>query len=340
MDEKQQKITQYLNEAFVSEQALVRELQGQIAMTPRGRYRSLLAEHLRETRSHAERVGERLEELGSRSSPPAVALGLLEAAAVQALALSRLPLTLVRGTSGEEKVLKNAKDACATESLEIATYTAIEALAKSVGDRKTARLAASIRAEEESMLERVLELLPQLTGAVVRSELEDRPSYDVGTTGAADAARGVVGVVKDTADDVEATARRTARNARKVPGVARAEGQIKGVVATESDLAIAGYDDLTADEITSRLPGLSQIELARVDSYERRNQDRSTVLNRVATLRADEPWPGYDELTAPEVSAALAAGDEELAQKVRTYERSHKNRSGVLKATERELASA
>jgi ferritin-like metal-binding protein YciE len=40
-------------------------------------------------------------------------------------------------SGGEEKILKNAKDACATESLEIATYTALEHLAQAVGDDKT-----------------------------------------------------------------------------------------------------------------------------------------------------------------------------------------------------------
>ena len=35
----------------------MRELQAQIAMTPRGSYRTLLEKHLRETRSHADRLG-------------------------------------------------------------------------------------------------------------------------------------------------------------------------------------------------------------------------------------------------------------------------------------------
>ena len=36
----------------------------------------------------------------------------------------------------------------------------------------------------------------------------------------------------------------------------------------------------------------------------------------------------------------LAEGDDDAAAQVRSYERSHKNRAGVLKAAERELASA
>jgi hypothetical protein len=87
---------------------------------------------------------------------------------------------------------------------------------------------------------------------------------------------------KTTARKAAATAKRTARTARKVPGVAQAEGQVKGAAAGESDLAIARYDSLAADEVTSRLPELSQIDLAKIDSYERRNDGRSTVLNRIS----------------------------------------------------------
>jgi hypothetical protein len=125
-----------------------------------------------------------------------------------------------------------------------------------------------------------------------------------------------------------------------VPGVAQAEGQVKGAVAREDDLAIARYDALTADEILSRLAELSQIDLAKVDSYERRNQNRSTVLTRIGTLRGDEPWPGYDELNASEIQAVLSEGDDDRAAQVRNYERSHKNRAGVLRAAERERAAA
>ena len=48
---------QYLGEAQASEDALVRVLQSQIAMTPRGAYRTALEKHLDQTRDHAARVG-------------------------------------------------------------------------------------------------------------------------------------------------------------------------------------------------------------------------------------------------------------------------------------------
>jgi ferritin-like metal-binding protein YciE len=50
MNVAQQKVVQCLHEAHASEQALTRVLQSQIAMTPRGSYRSSLETHLDETR--------------------------------------------------------------------------------------------------------------------------------------------------------------------------------------------------------------------------------------------------------------------------------------------------
>jgi rubrerythrin len=265
---------------------------------------------------------------------------VVEAVAGQAVALSLAPLQLLRGSGGDEKVLKNAKDACASEALEVATYTALERLAEKVGDEQTAKLAASIRADEERMLARVLREIPKLTDAVVRAEVQGESSYDVTTTGAADAVRDVAEIATEQATKATTRAKRTARQARKVPGVAQAEGEIKGALASEEDLAIAGYDDLNVEDVTAKLPALSQIDLAKIDAYERKNQNRATVLNRVESLRGDEPWPGYDELTVAEVVTALSDADDERAEEIRAYERAHKNRAGVLKVAERELASA
>jgi ferritin-like metal-binding protein YciE len=335
-----QKVLQYLNEAHASEIGLVRVLQSQIAMTPRGSYRTGLEKHLRETRDHAERLEVRMRELGQGANPLQAGLGVAETVIAQALALGKTPFDLLRGSGGEEKVLKNAKDACATEALEIATYTAIERLARSVGDDETARLAASIRADEEKMLDRVLQEITKLTEAVVRADVEGDGSYDVTTTGAADATRAAGRATRTAAAKGGAKAKRSARQARKVPGVARAEGTVKGAVASEGDLPIAGYDQLTADEIVAKLPELSQIDLAKVEAYERKGESRSTVLGRISTLRTSEPWPGYDELTVAEIRSALADADATRAEAARAYERAHKNRAGVLATAERELSNA
>jgi len=340
MNADQQKVVQYLTEAHASEHALVSVLQSQIAMTPRGAYRTGLEKHLVETRDHAKRVGERAEALGQGGNPLMVIVGAAETVLGQVLAFSKTPLDLLRGSGGEEKVLKNAKDACATEALEIATYTAIERLATAVGDRETATLAASIRKDEEKMLQRILKEIPKLTDAVVQADVKGNPSYDVTTTGAGEAVKETAKATKKAARRASASTKKTARNARKVPGVAQAEGQVKGAVASADDLAIAKYDKLTADEVTAKLTDLSQIDLAKVDSYERKNQNRTTVLSRITSLRGNEPWAGYDELKASEIQAVIAEGDDKRIAQVRTYERAHKNRAGVLAAAERETSNA
>jgi ferritin-like metal-binding protein YciE len=319
MNASQQKVVQYLNEARLSEDALVRVLQSQIAVTPRGSYRSGLEAHLSETREHAARVGGRLEALGQGSNPLMAVVGFWENVIGQTVALYKTPLDLLRGSGREQKVLKNAKDACAAEALEIATYTAIERLARSVGDDETASMAASILAEEEKMLQRILREIPKLTEAVVDADVKGKPSYDVTATGAADA-------VREAAE-------------REIPGVAAAAGALTGAVATAQDLPIADYDKQTAHDIAARLKGFSQRELRMIGAYEAKHENRWTITDRIAKLTGDEPWPGYDEQNVDAITTALADGDADTAHKVRSYERDHKDRRGVVDAADRHTSN-
>jgi len=103
---------------------------------------------------------------------------------------------------------------------------------------------------------------------------------------------------------------------------------------------IAKYDSLTAAEVVARLRNLSQRELAEVERYEKRHQDRQTVLSRIESLREDEPWRGYDDATVDEVKKKLADADEARAKAVRDYERRHRDRKGVMGAARRTVASA
>ena len=49
---------------------------------------------------------------------------------------------------------------------------------------------------------------------------------------------------------------------------------------------LPGYDELNADEAIAQLDGLSDPELAKVEAYERHNQNRKTVLDAVESRRA------------------------------------------------------
>jgi ferritin-like metal-binding protein YciE len=305
MTEANQKIVQYLNEAHANEQALTRVLESQIAMAPRSGYRKVLQTHLRETRDHARRVEKRLGELRQRDNLVQFGIGLLETALGQSLAFGRAPIDLLRRSGGPERVVKNAKDACATEALEIATYAGIEQLAESTGDKQTAKLAASIRAEEQKMLDSLLQEIPRLVSWAVDAEVRGKASAAISENGATAPTRTKRRSVKKAPRRTKAPAKRKARQARKVPVVAKADGQTAGGIAPGTDLPISNYQTLTADEIVQRLGGLSQIDLARIDAFERNHESRAAILTTIATVRGDEPWRRSDDRGVTEVGAAL-----------------------------------
>jgi rubrerythrin len=91
--------------------------------------------------------------------------------ASKAVSAAKGPLHAFRGTGENEKMLKNAKTEYWNEHEEIATYTAIETLAESVGDRDTAKLARDIRREEERMAKFLQSQIPALSKSVAREEI-------------------------------------------------------------------------------------------------------------------------------------------------------------------------
>jgi ferritin-like metal-binding protein YciE len=170
-------VIQHLEDVHAIEAALVTTLKAHIALTPRSPYRELLERHLDETREHAAAIERRLDALGAGESIVHAALGLAEVVAGQAVSLAKGPLDMLRGgTERATKLLKNARDECAGEALEIAAYDALEALADDVGDTETARLAATHRGDEERMLAALRRLLPGLAKSAVIARTGAEPS--------------------------------------------------------------------------------------------------------------------------------------------------------------------
>jgi ferritin-like metal-binding protein YciE len=167
--ESQAKLIQYLNEAYLKEKELETALEAHIPLATRATYRKRLQQHLQETKRHARDVERRIKQLGGNGTAEIAAT--VQAAAAKALALAQGPLHAVRGTGEAERQLKNAKTEYANEAEEIATYTAIEALAEAVADRETAQLARAIRRDEERMGAFLEQLIPQLTRAVAQAEI-------------------------------------------------------------------------------------------------------------------------------------------------------------------------
>jgi ferritin-like metal-binding protein YciE len=373
MNRSEQKVVQYLKEARATELALVRVLQSQIAMTPEGRFREGLETHLGETRGHAHRLADRLGELQSGFNPILFAYGVAETVVGQAVAIAKTPVDLVRGTGGEEKVLKNAKDAAATEALEIATYTALERLATLAGDETTAALAVSIRRDEERMLDRLLGEIPRLTDAVYGADVHGDPSYDVTKTGAAEAARGVAEAATDAVDDATDAAKDAAAGAAgraKATGAkaaAGAKGAAQGgkdavddaadAVATGAEKATDGVKDAgTAAKDAAKETVAAGAERVREaaedddagdqddDAEDRDDAEDEDTGADGSSLEADpdaeKPWAGYDELSVEEVQAVLLTADPEQARRVGEYELAHEARKGILGVVERHLPTS
>ena len=68
-------------------------------------------------------------------------------------------------------MLHNARIEFADEAQEIATYTVIDSLATTVGDKETAKLARGILREEERMQKFLGDLLPELSASVAHDEI-------------------------------------------------------------------------------------------------------------------------------------------------------------------------
>lgn len=177
--ERDAKLVQYLNEAYGKEKELETALQAHISMTTRAPYKKRLKDHLKETKAHAKAVERRIKQLGGKAEavpvpgPDAVAeaAGKVQEVASRTVAAVKGPLHAIRGTGEAEKMLKNAKTEYSEEHEEIAHYTAIEALAESVADKETAKLARGIRREEERMAGFLERQIPALAKAVAREEI-------------------------------------------------------------------------------------------------------------------------------------------------------------------------
>jgi hypothetical protein len=62
-----------------------------------------------------------------------------------------------------------------------------------------------------------------------------------------------------------------------------------GSVVEKDDLAIPGYDSLSASQVVSRLAGLAPDELEAVRAYEAASRGRRTILTKISQLQTGRP---------------------------------------------------
>ncbi len=176
---RDEKLVQLLNEAYGKERQLEVALGAHLEVTTRPDYEKRLRQHLKETKSHATKVSRRIKQLGGSAETVSLpgpdgatkAAQSVQGVVGKAKAAAQGPLHLARGSGEQAKMLHNARAEYRDEAEEIATYTTIDALATSVGDAQTAKLAREIRTEEERMSKFIGDLLPQLATDVAHDEI-------------------------------------------------------------------------------------------------------------------------------------------------------------------------
>ena len=173
------KLVDLLNQAYAKERQLEVSLQAHAEVTTDDDYAKRLKDHLKETKSHATQLSKRIKQLGGTPATVSVpgpdgvgrfaqnVAGKLEGAK----AAAQGTLQSVRRDGEQERMLQNARLEYADEAEEIATYTVIDSLATTVGDKETAKLARDIRREEERMQKFLADLLPELSAKVAHDEI-------------------------------------------------------------------------------------------------------------------------------------------------------------------------
>jgi ferritin-like metal-binding protein YciE len=141
-----EQLIKHIDEAHAMEQNVLRMLDGMISTTDDPEILDALEHHKVQTQGHADRMAQRLEAHGASPSAVKQIGGVLGA-------LAKMPLDFVRG----EKSGRNARDAFATEHLEIASYELLRRIAEKAGDEETAVAAKEIIEEEKYMANVVAE---------------------------------------------------------------------------------------------------------------------------------------------------------------------------------------
>jgi ferritin-like metal-binding protein YciE len=136
----EEKLVEYIDDAYAMEQNVLRMLDGMITTTDDPQMKRALERHKKQTEKQAERLEECLSEHGAAPSAVKEAGGIMAA-------LMKGVLDMARG----DKAGRNARDGFATEHMEIASYQMLERVAKKAGDRHTAAVARQNREEEEAM---------------------------------------------------------------------------------------------------------------------------------------------------------------------------------------------
>ena len=139
-----QQLIKHLRDGVAMEENVLRMLDSMLRTTRDPAIEKSIEQHKRTTRTHANRLKERLRAHGASPSR-AKQVGGVAGARVKAL------VDLTR----RDKPGRNARDGFATEQMEVASYHLLERVAQRAGDDDTVAVARQNRAEDEAMAKNI-----------------------------------------------------------------------------------------------------------------------------------------------------------------------------------------
>ena len=136
--------------------------------------------------------------------------------------------------------------------------------------------------------------------------------------------------IEDVQREVTKTARKTTKRAAAAADAVAPKLPRVATPKKASELAIKSYASLTASEVITELPGLTQTELAKVYKWERSHENRRTILDAIESKFVELPIPTYDALTVEEINDRLDKLEVDELKTIRRYEADSKNRVTIL----------
>lgn len=163
-DNQKETLTTWLKDAYAMERGIVEILERQIDQAEgMPEAQAKMREHLKLTKSHADRVKGCVEQLGDDVSQVKSGIAAL-LGAMQGMS------TVV----ASDRILKNAMANYAIEYFEIASYMANAEAARALGHEDIAQVCESIMQEEQEMADWLEGQLPMVTQHVLMATVEHR----------------------------------------------------------------------------------------------------------------------------------------------------------------------
>jgi hypothetical protein len=338
-----------LEDAHDSHAALVDRFRSDLAVTPAGPHRQALASHLADTADYTVLLDTHIRDIRPRS-PLRDTTETVRNIAEGAVRTTTLPLkvgALIAGRllhgrrpADERELLKNAEDEYTITARALAVCRAAESIATQADDGEGATLLASLRRQDQEILEALEDAVAEHARAMATAN-GDRPAQiDGGLTGTATRmAHSAVDRLRDAVRASQQAARPDADAADEIPGATRMAQEPQGVGTLPADLPITGFDMLPATDLIQRLRMLSQDELTVVEGYEHLHAKRPGVLDAIEHLRGNQPWPDYDALSPDQIQARLRNAAPAVAGQVQDYEQRHRQRAPVITAAKQRISA-